>query len=194
MNWFRVWHTIGMCLTLSPMKRAEYLKKHDILRHVGTNCMVMFRKVPLYPRLISLGNNVWIASQVSFIMHDVIHYMVNYCIPGERLKENIGCIDIKDNVFIGSNTSILPDVSIGPNVIIGAGSVINRSVQNGVYAGVPVKYICSWDDFINRREKSEQLDVAYGKKGGLSDKTIEACWKRFKEKEDRVGIELEKRC
>ncbi|MCD7998109.1 MAG: hypothetical protein LUH21_12815 [Clostridiales bacterium] len=32
----------------------------------------MFRKIPLYPKLISFGDNVWIASEVSFVTHDVI--------------------------------------------------------------------------------------------------------------------------
>ena len=183
-DWFRIKHTIRMYLTLSPMKRAEYLKKRDIFHHVGDNCMVMFRKIPLYPKLISMGDNVWIASQVSFIPHDVIHYMLNYCISGEQLKENIGCIDIKDNVFIGSNSTILPDVSIGPNTIVGAGTLINKTIGTGVYAGVPAKYVCSLDELIEKRKSMEQISIVYDKKeGGLSKVTVDACWERLYRKQ-----------
>lgn len=77
MDWYRLRHTIGMCLTMSAIKRAEYIKKHDIFYHMGDNCMTMFCKIPLYPKLISFGNNVRIASGVSFVTHDVIHSVIN---------------------------------------------------------------------------------------------------------------------
>ena len=113
MDWYRIKHSIGMCLQRTGQERARYLKKHSVLRHIGDNCMVMFRKIPLYPKLISLGDNVWIATGVMLIPHDAIHHMLNNCVAGANFRENIGCIDIKDNVFIGSNSVILPDVSIG---------------------------------------------------------------------------------
>ena len=131
MDWYRIRHSIALCLCSTAVKRAEYLKKHDIFYHMGENCMTMFRKVPLYPKLISFGDNVWIASNVSFITHDVIHRMLNNCFRDENFYENIGCIEIKDNVFIGSNTTILPDVTIGPDVIIGAGSLVTKNLRGG---------------------------------------------------------------
>ena len=114
-----------MYMILTATKRATYLKKHDIFYHMGNNCMTMFRKIPLYPKLISFGNNVWIASNVSFITHDVIHQMLNNRINKKCFSEHIGCIELKDNVFIGANTTILSNVSIGPNVIVGAGILRN---------------------------------------------------------------------
>lgn len=83
----RLYHTIRLWLILSPMKRADYLRKHHVFNHVGKNCMVMFRKVPLYAELISLGNNVWIASNVSLITHDVIHHMLNYKLKSRSFSE-----------------------------------------------------------------------------------------------------------
>lgn len=136
MDWFRVRHSIGLCLCSTATKRAEYLKKHDIFYRMGNNCMTMFRKVPLYPKLISFGNNVWIASKVSFVTHDVIHRMLNNRFDNEELNENIGCIEIKDNVFIGTNTTILPNVTIGPDVIIGAGSLVTKSMRGGICGSV----------------------------------------------------------
>lgn len=132
MDWYRIKHTIRMYMILTATKRATYLKKHDIFYHMGNNCMTMFRKIPLYPKLISFGNNVWIASNVSFITHDAIHQMLNNRINKKCFSEHIGCIELKDNVFIGANTTILSNVSIGPNVIVDAGSLVNKNLQNGV--------------------------------------------------------------
>lgn len=184
MDWYRIRHTIGMYLSRTAIKRAEYLKKHDILYHIGDNCMTMFRKIPLYPKLISFGDNVWIASQVSFVPHDVIHRMLNNKLETTEFHENIGCIDIKDNVFIGSNTTILPNVTIGPDAIVAAGTLVNKSIRGGVYAGVPARYICSLDEFIEKKKQYPQIVITRGK-GGLSEETIEAAWKRFREKENK---------
>lgn len=187
MDWFRIRHTVGMYLCSTAIKRAAYLKKHDILYHIGDNCMTMFRKIPLYPKLISFGDNVWIASQVSFITHDVIHRMLNSKTIGDaHFQEYLGCIDIKDNVFIGSNTIILPNVSIGSNVIIGAGSLINKDIPDGgVYAGVPAKYICSFEEFVEKRKKYPPIKIKKMKNRQLSSQTEEACWQRFYEQEKR---------
>lgn len=180
MDWYRVRHTIGMYLCSTAIKRAAYLKKHDIFYHIGDNCMTMFRKIPLYPKLISIGDNVWIASQVSFVPHDVIHRMLNNKLKTDEFQENLGCIDIKDNVFIGSNSTILPNVSIGPDTIVAAGTLVNKNLREGVYAGVPAKYVCSLDKFIEKRKKYPQIDITRGK-GGLSEETVKACWKCFNE-------------
>lgn len=184
MDWYRLRHTVGMCLTMSATKRAEYIKKHDIFYHMGDNCMTMFRKIPLYPKLISFGNNVWIASNVSFVTHDVIHNVINNMEEnvkrgGKTFHEKIGCIDIKDNVFVGANTTILYDVTIGSNTVIAACSFVNKSLPgNGVYGGVPAKYICSFDEFVEKRKNSPQIDIKRGKYG-LADETVDEFWKKF---------------
>lgn len=49
---------------------------------------------------------------------------------------------IKDNVFIGSRCIILKDVTIGENSIIGAGSVVTKSIPaNQIWGGNPAKFI-----------------------------------------------------
>ena len=180
MDWYRIRHTVGMYMCRTAIKRAAYLKKHDILYHIGDNCMTMFRKIPLYPKLISFGNNVWIASDVLFVPHDVIHRMLNNKLGTDEFQENLGCIDIKDNVFVGSNSTILPNVTIGPDTIVAAGSLVNKSIRGGVYAGVPAKYICSLDEFIEKRKQYPPIVINRGK-GGLSEETVAAAWSRFRE-------------
>jgi acetyltransferase-like isoleucine patch superfamily enzyme len=47
-------------------------------------------------------------------------------------------VTIEKNVWIGSNSSILPGVKIGENSIIGAGSVVTKDIpKNVIAAGIP---------------------------------------------------------
>ena len=64
----------------------------------------------------------------------------------------MGTIEIFDHVMIGAGSKILPNVKIGPNVIVPAGSIVTRDVPpNSVVAGVPAKVIGSFDDFAKKR-------------------------------------------
>lgn len=61
-----------------------------------------------------------------------------------------------DNVFVGSNSVILYNTRIGPNVVIASGSVVTKDCEpNSVYAGVPARKIANLDDFIDKRMKKE---------------------------------------
>ena len=58
-------------------------------------------------------------------------------------------------MFIGLNTTILPGVTIGDNCVIGAGSLVNKSIPSGeVWAGVPAKRICSLEEYKNKNMDS----------------------------------------
>lgn len=73
----RMWHTLRLFTILSAGKRTQYYKENNIFHSIGDNCLIMDRKVPLYAKLISLGNNVRLASDVHFITHDITHSMLN---------------------------------------------------------------------------------------------------------------------
>ena len=153
----RVWTQFRMFTLSSGVKRTAYLKKKGVFGAIGEKCMIQSRKVPLYPELIFIGDNVRIASNVSFITHDVSHNMLNN-LPesktgGYKFKEKKGKIVIGDNVFVGANSMILYDVSIGNNVIIGAGSIVTKNIPDGsVAVGVPCKVIGDFDDFVGKRK------------------------------------------
>lgn len=58
-------------------------------------------------------------------------------------------------MIIGASTTVLPGVVIGDNVVVGAGSVVNRDIpSNSVAVGNPARVVCSYDDYI-KRKKSE---------------------------------------
>lgn len=178
MDWFRLYHSLRLCLKNSGRKRAEYIKEKHLFHHVGENCMFMFRKLPLYADLISVGNNVHLASNVGFVTHDVTHNMLNRRSETKEFKEYIGCIEIGDNVFIGANTTILYNSSIPSDTIIGANSLVRKPLEkSGVYAGVPARYICSIEEFIGKR--AEYSMHIKKDKTRLSQETIDEAWKQF---------------
>ena len=153
MDYKRKWHSLRLALTLSGRKRAAYVKKHKLFNSIGENCMLQIRKLPLYAEQIKFHNNVRIASKVTFITHDVVHNLLNVKFNKQIFFEKKGCIEIMDNVFVGANSIIMYDVRIGENVVIGANTVVTKDLPgNSVYAGVPAKYICSFEDLVKKRE------------------------------------------
>ena len=91
----RGWHSLRLMMIFSSGDRADYLKRHHIFYHVGDNCTIVERKIPLYPRLISIGNNVHLAAKVLLVPHDAIHLCLNnYAnLQGpDYIREKIGCI------------------------------------------------------------------------------------------------------
>ena len=51
-------------------------------------------------------------------------------------------IKVGNNVWIGGNVTVLPGVSIGDNVVIGAGSVVTKDIPSNVIAvGNPCRVI-----------------------------------------------------
>ena len=51
-------------------------------------------------------------------------------------------IKVGNNVWFGGNVCVLPGVTIGDNVVIGAGSVVNKDIPSNVVAvGNPCKVV-----------------------------------------------------
>lgn len=186
-----MWHTFRLFTILRASKRTQYYKDNKIFHSMGEHCSIMDRRVPLYAKLISLGNNVHLASGVHFTTHDITHSMLNNANEfivkrgGIKYSEKVGCIAIGDNVFIGAGTRIMYNVRIGSNVIIGANSLINKDVpDNCVVAGVPARVIKTLDEYLEKRDKDEPLVR------GIGDETVtleaeQYMWKKFWEQREK---------
>lgn len=181
----RLWQTLRLFLILNVEKRNKYLKEKKVFAAFGDGSMIMDRKIPLYAKLISIGNNVQVASDVHFVTHDITHVVLNNKLnelkKKERINETVGCIKIGNNVFIGSGTTILGNVNIGSNVLIGACSLVNHDVPDGVVVGgVPAKYICSFDDFLEKRLSENSYPNEMEPRGEeIPDELVKWCWSKF---------------
>ena len=169
---------------------TKFIKKHNLYGSIGNNCFIQKRKLPLYSNLIFLHDNVRIASNVGFVTHDVIHTMLNRKYGGGKFVERIGCIEIMDNVFVGAGTRILYNTRIGSNVIIGSYSLVNKDIpDNSVYAGIPAKFICSFEDYVKKaQEYSEQFRQMYAldKVCGVDDFLAEKVYEDFKKRKGEL--------
>lgn len=66
--------------------------------------------------------------------------------PVKRPLHSKGPIIIGDNVWVGEKASIMPGVTIGDNVIIGANSVVTKDIPDNCLAvGMPAKIIRQLD-------------------------------------------------
>jgi galactoside O-acetyltransferase len=89
-------------------------------------------------RLI-IGNNVMIGA-------NVVVRTANHGMARDRLMKSQpavrGEVIIEDDVWIGSNAVITPDVTLARGTVVGAGAVVTRSTEPyTIVAGVPAKRI-----------------------------------------------------
>ena len=182
------WSLVLILRRGSGRSTAEFIRKHHLYGNVGENCMIMKKKLPLYSNMVHLHDNVWVASNVGFVTHDVIHSMLNSKFGG-GFVEKVGCIEVMNNVFIGSGTRILYNTRIGNNVIIGSGSLVNKDIpDNSVYAGVPARFICTFDEYVAKhREYSKQFRTKYKQDSikGVNDILADKLYKDFLKSRDK---------
>lgn len=118
---------------------------------IGQNCDIGTRNFGSEPFLISIGDHVQITSGVSFITHDGGVWIFHNIDP---TFDVFGRIKIGSNTYIGYNTTIMPGITIGNNCVIGACSLVTKSIpDNTVAAGVPCRHICSKEDYFQRMSK-----------------------------------------
>lgn len=89
---------------------------------------------------VTIGNHVNLAQGIT-----VTALNHNFSEADRRIDEqgvSTGQVVIGDDVWIGANAVVLPNVSIGRHCVIAAGAVVTKDVPDGcVVAGVPAKII-----------------------------------------------------
>jgi maltose O-acetyltransferase len=108
--------------------------------------------------LISIGDNCTICPNVRLIAHDAsTKKFLGYT--------KLGKITIKENCFIGDSVIVLPNVTIGPNSIIGAGSIVTRDIHAySIAAGNPAKVISSLDDYLEKIQSLKRTKKVFDEK------------------------------
>ncbi len=157
------------------LNHVKYAKK------IGVN---MGKNIHLYgtigwgtePWIITIGNNVHITNGVRFVTHDGATLLFRDQVPDLEITKPI---TIGNDVYIGNNVLLLPGVTIGNKVIIGAGAVVTHDIpDNSVAVGVPARVIKTADDYLEKakrdslhlghlkgEEKDKALKNHYGYKG-----------------------------
>ncbi len=105
---------------------------------------------------ITIGKNVFFNSGCRFqdqggivigdgvlIGHNVVIATINHDLsPENERKNHYAPVKIYDNVWISSNATILPGVTVGEWAVVAAGAVVSKDVEPyTVVGGVPAKVI-----------------------------------------------------
>lgn len=108
--------------------------------HIGKNCFFDLRDK------LHFGCNVVVSMKSSFITHiDMSKSKLSYNYP--ILSKPIF---IRDNTYIGANSTILMGVEAEKNSFIAAGAVVVKKVEtNTMVAGIPARYIKKLDNILS---------------------------------------------
>jgi len=135
---------------------------------IGVGCRISSPNWGSEPYLVEIGDYVHITSGVNFVTHDGGVWVFRREFPS---MDVLGRIVVGDGTYIGNNATILPGVQIGKGCVVGANSVVSRSIPNGVVAaGNPARFICWTEEYrgkmiphdfgthgVSRSEKQERV-------------------------------------
>ena len=140
--------TIGSnCSILHFLRLEIYNERNDSLEVVkigdGTNIEQNVH--------ITAGKGITIGKNCSIlagsVITDIKHPYENVDIPASQTEHECKTVEIGDQCFIGTHSMIMPGVTLGKHVIVGANSVVTHSFPDKcVVAGVPAKMLKRYDD------------------------------------------------
>lgn len=126
--------SVGKDLCLKPPFQCDF----GFNIHLGESVLINYNCVFLDAAPITIGDNCFIGPMTG--MYTVSH-------PIDPVRRNEGfvngrAITLKENVWMGGGCTVLPGVTIGKNVIVGAGSVVTKDIpDNVIVAGNPARII-----------------------------------------------------
>ena len=130
---------------------------------------------PSHCWLIEIGDDVTMAPRVHVLCHDA------------STKVHLGYTKI-GKVKIGNNV-IMPNVTLGDNVIVGANSTVTKSFpDNVVIAGSPAKIIAKTDEYLKKQKEQMEIAPCYDEDFTLRGKLTEEKKQQMQQElEDKIG-------
>lgn len=117
---------------------------------IGKHTIIGISNVIIGP--VNIGDNVMFAQHV--VVSGLNHGYKDINIPPSQQKVECNLISISDDVWIGANCVITAGVSIGKHSIVGAGSVVTKTIPDySIAVGNPAKVIKKYSHTTNEWER-----------------------------------------
>lgn len=175
-------HTLIKKLYVKIYEKKLKLRAHFwriFFYHMGKDVKIAGNCKFVNPQKITVGNEVLInhnteleatdgeiviGNFVLFGMHTKVinsnHIFTDWKKPIALQGKSQAKIVIEDDVWVGINAIILPNVTIGRGAVIAAGAVVTKDVEPfAVVGGVPAKII-KYRFVIETREKAKKVDLS----------------------------------
>lgn len=103
---------------------------------IGANTYYTRRNLDgIAPQLITIGSDCVLAPTAMILTHDAASFI-------HTGKYRFAPVKIGKRCFLGYNSVVMPGVTIGDDVIVGAGAIVTHSIPDGaVVGGVPASII-----------------------------------------------------
>lgn len=148
------WYLIKMVFFLSAFPFPGKLKVFILRRFgakVGKRVLIKPRVNIHFPWKLEIGDDVWIGEEVFLLNFEKLTIGGNVCISqraflcggnhdfrNPTMPYRNGPITLLDGAWVGASCFIGPNVTIGYDVVVTAGSVATTNLrENGIYRGNP---------------------------------------------------------
>ena len=153
-----IWYIIKVFFFLSALPYPSKFKV-ILLRlfgaKVGIGLVIKPRVNIHFPWKLVVGNNVWIGEEAFLLNFEQLSIGDNVCISQRTflcggnhdyktpsMPYRNGPITLMDGSWVGASTFVGPNVTIGIDTVVSAGSVVTQSLEgNGIYRGNPAIFI-----------------------------------------------------
>ena len=137
----RLLHQIGEGTNIEPPFFVDY----GFNVSIGRNSYINLSCIMIDGNTITIGDGVILSPGVRLLTTE---HPISKAPQIEETPDGIRCfsralpIEIQDNAWLGAGVTVLAGVTIGKNSVIGAGSVVTKSIPEGVLAvGAPCKVL-----------------------------------------------------
>jgi maltose O-acetyltransferase len=141
-NRLRCWY-VSKVLKIMQVDESNYFEDTVYLGNaskvsIGKHCHI---NENVFIQGADIGDYVMIAPNVTLLNSKHTHQDIRLPMIMQGGEEHLNP-HIKNNVWIGRNAIIMPDITIGEGSIIGAGAVVTKDVEPfSIMGGIPAKLI-----------------------------------------------------